>query len=137
VAAAVQQTKGAIGYVEFGYATQGHIPFASLKNASGQFVAPSTASANAASAAATFPATLTQLTFSLDNSPASGAYPLVTPTYILVAQTQKDATTGNALKGWLEWDLASAQQSEVTKLGYAPLPAKLISLDLAALNTVH
>jgi len=68
---------------------------------------------------------------------ASGAYPLVTPTYILIAQTQKDAATGNELKGWLEWDLASAQQSKVTKLGYAPLPTALISLDLAALKTVH
>ncbi len=137
VAAAVQQTKGAIGYVEFGYATQGHIPFASLKNASGQFVAPSTASTDAASAAATYPTTLTQLTFSLDNSSASGAYPLVTPTYILVAQTQKNAAAGSALKAWLEWDLASAQQAGVTKLGYAPLPASLISLDMAALKTVH
>jgi phosphate transport system substrate-binding protein len=137
VAAAVQQTKGAIGYVEYGYATQSHIPFASLKNASGQVVAPSTASTNAASAAATYPTDITKLTFSLVNSPASGAYPLVTPTYILIAQTQKDAATGNELKGWLKWDLASPQQTEVTTLGYAPLPAKLISLDMAALNTVH
>jgi phosphate transport system substrate-binding protein len=137
VAAAVQQTKGAIGYVEYGYATQGHIPFASLKDAAGQFVAPSAASTNAASAAATYPTTLTALTFSLDNSSVSGAYPLVTATYILVAQKQKDAGAGSELTGWLKWDLASAQQAEVTKLGYAPLPAKLISLDLAALNTVH
>jgi phosphate transport system substrate-binding protein len=137
VAAAVQQTKGSIGYVEYGYATQGHIPFASLKDAAGQFVAPSTASTNAASAAATYPTDFTKLTFSLDNSSASGAYPLVTPTYILIAQKQKDATTGSELKGWLQWDLASAQQGGVTKLGYAPLPAKLISLDLAALKTVH
>jgi phosphate transport system substrate-binding protein len=137
VAAAVQQTKGSIGYVEFGYASQGHIPFASMKNASGQIVAPSTASTNAASAAATFPTDLTMLTFSLDNSSASGAYPIVTPTYILIAQKQKDAATGKALTGWMKWALSSAQQGEVTKLGYAPLPAKLISLDLAALKTVH
>ena len=137
VAAAVQQTKGAIGYVEYGYATQGHIPFATLKNASGQFVAPSTASANAASAAATYPTDVTHLTFSLVNSTASGAYPLVTPTYILIAQTQKDAATGSELKGWLQWDLTSAQQNEVSSLGYAPLPSKLISLDMSALNTVH
>jgi len=137
VAAAVQQTKGSIGYVEFGYASQGHIPFASLKNASGQFVAPSPASTNAASAAATYPTDITHLTFSLNNSSASGAYPLVTPTYILVAQTQKDSALGKKLVAWLEWDLASAQQAQVTKLGYAPLPAKLVSLDLAALKTVH
>ncbi|HUZ51569.1 MAG TPA: hypothetical protein VMU94_03460 [Streptosporangiaceae bacterium] len=61
----------------------------------------------------------------------------MTPTYILITQKQKDPAIGKKLKAWMEWDLASAQQSQVTKLGYAPLPAKLISLDLAALKTVH
>ena len=136
VAAAVQQTKGAIGYVEYGYAVQGHIPDASLKDASGQFVAPSAASTNAAANAATYPTNLTQLTFSLNNSSASGAYPLVTPTYILIAQKPKNKAAGNAVKAWLEWDLQKAQQAEVTKLGYVPLPAKLVQLDLAALKTV-
>jgi phosphate transport system substrate-binding protein len=136
VAAAVQQTKGAIGYVEYGYATQGHIPFASLKNAAGRFVAPSTASTTAAAAAASYPTNVTHLVFSLNNSPAPAAYPLVTPTYILVAQKPKNAAKTSALKAWLTWALASAQQHEVTKLGYVPLPSKLVGLDLAALKTV-
>jgi phosphate transport system substrate-binding protein len=137
VAAAIQQTKGALGYVEYGYAVQGHLPVASLVNASGQTVAPSTASTNAASAAATYPTDLTNLTFSLNNSPASGAYPIVTPTYILVAQKQKDAAKGQNLTAWLKWDLASAQQNGVPKLGYAPLPSKLDQLALSAVGTVH
>jgi phosphate transport system substrate-binding protein len=137
VAAAVQQTKGAIGYAEYSYAIQGHIPVASMKNASGQFVAPSTASTEAAAANTTFPTDVTKLTFSLNNSTASGAYPLVTPTYILIAQKQKDTAKGNAVKAWLEWDLQKAQQAETTKLGYVPLPSKLVALDLAALKTVH
>jgi ABC-type phosphate transport system substrate-binding protein len=40
------------------------------------------------------------------------------------------------VKAWLEWALSSAQQSEVTKLGYVPLPSQLITLDQAALKTV-
>ena len=137
VAAAVQQTKGAIGYAEYGYASQGHIPFASLKNASGQFVAPMPAATTAAADSATYPTDVTKLIFSLNNSSASGAYPIVTPTYILIAQQQKHATKGKALMAWLKWDLQKAQQSEVTKLGYVPLPSKLVSLDMAALKTVH
>jgi phosphate transport system substrate-binding protein len=137
VAAAVQQTKGAIGYVEYSYAIQGHIPVASLKNASGQFVAPAPASTAAAAARATFPTDVTHLVFSLNNSSASGAYPLVTPTYVLLAQKPKNAAAGKAVKAWLEWCLQKSQQSEVTKLGYVPLPAKLVALDLAALKTVH
>jgi phosphate transport system substrate-binding protein len=136
VAAAVQQTKGAIGYVEYGYAVQGHLTFATVKNASGQFVAPSTASTEAAAAAATFPTDVTHLTFSLNNSSASSAYPIVTPTYILIAQKPKNTASGKAVKAWLEWALSSAQQSEVTKLGYVPLPSQLITLDQAALKTV-
>jgi phosphate transport system substrate-binding protein len=137
VAAAIQQTKGAIGYVEYGYAVQGHLPVASLVNASGQTVAPSTASTNAAAAAATFPTDLTNLTFSLNNSSASGAYPIVTPTYILIAQKQKDAAKGQNLTAWLKWDLQTAQQNGVPKLGYAPLPSKLDQLALSAVGTVH
>jgi phosphate transport system substrate-binding protein len=136
VAAAVAQTKGAIGYVEFGYATNAHIPFASMKNAAGQFVAPSTASTEAAAMSGTFPTDITHLVFSLNNSTASGAYPIVTPTYIILAQKQKNTAKGSALKAWMEWCLASAQQGEVTKLGYVPLPSKLISLDMQALKTV-
>jgi phosphate transport system substrate-binding protein len=137
VAAAVQQTTGAIGYVEYSYAIQGHIPVASLKNASGQFVAPSTASTEAAAANAAYPTDVTHLVFSLNNSSNSAAYPIVTPTYVLIAQKQKNTTKGNALKAWLEWDLQQPQQAETTKLGYVPLPSKLISLDMSALKTVR
>lgn len=137
VAAAVQQTAGSIGYVELGYAVLAHIPYASLVNSSGKAVAPSLASTEAAAASASYPTDVTKLTFSLNNSSSSAAYPLVTPTYILIAQTQKDKAKGNALKAWLTWDLQSARQSETPKLGYAPLPSKLVSLDLAALKTVH
>jgi phosphate transport system substrate-binding protein len=137
VAAAIQQTAGAIGYVEYGYTTQGHIPVASVVNSSGTAVAPSTASTEAAATAATFPTDITNLTFSLVNSSASAAYPIVTPTYVLVAQKQKNAAKGKNLVAWLKWDLASAQQAETPKLGYAPLPSKLISLDMSALGTVH
>jgi len=137
MAAAIQQTKGAIGYVEFGYATQAKIPFASVKNSSGQFVAPSTTSTNAAADAGTFPTDVTHLVFSLNNSSASAAYPIVTPTYILISQKQKDPAKGKALVAWLEWALAAAQQAGTPSLGYSPLPSKLVALDLAALKTVH
>jgi phosphate transport system substrate-binding protein len=137
VAAAVQQTAGALGYVEYSYAVQGHIPTASLKNASGQFVAPTTASTEAAAKNATFPTDITHLVFSLNNSSTPGAYPLVTPTYILISQKPKNTAAGNATKAWLEWALQGPQQTEVTKLGYVPLPSKLISLDTQALKTVQ
>jgi phosphate transport system substrate-binding protein len=137
VASAVQQTGGAIGYVEYGYATQNHIPFASLKNAAGATVAPSEASTLAATTGFTFPTDVTKLTFSLVNSSNATAYPIVTATWIIVAQTQKDTSKGQALAAWLKWSLGSARQAEVAKLGYAPLPSQLASLATSAVGTVH
>jgi phosphate transport system substrate-binding protein len=136
VASAVQQTKAAIGYVEYGYATQNHIPFASLKNASGATVAPSETSTLAATSGVSFPTDPTNLTFSLVNSNNAAAYPIVTATWIIVAQKQKDASKGQSLATWLKWDLDPAHQAEVAKLGYAPLPSALASLATVAVGTV-
>jgi phosphate transport system substrate-binding protein len=137
MAAAVQQTKGAIGYVELGYAVQGHIPFAKLMNGAGSAVAPSTAATLAAATAAKYSTDPAGLTFSLVNSSASGAYPLSTPTYILVSQKQRNAALGKTLKAWLLWALGPGQQAKVSQLGYTPLPAALDKLAVAAVNTIH
>ncbi len=48
VTAQVKQMPGAIGYVELVYAAQNHLPFAGVKNAAGNYVAPSIASVTAA-----------------------------------------------------------------------------------------
>ena len=137
VAAAVEQTKGALGYVEYSYAIQGHIAVASLKNSSGNFVAPTAASTEAAAAHATYPTDITHLVFSLNNSSAPNAYPLVTPTYILIAQKPKNTAAGSTTKAWIKWDLQKPQQAEVVKLGYVPLPSTLVALDMQALKTVQ
>ena len=59
------------------------------------------------------------------------------PASILIAQKPKNTAAGNAVKAWLEWALQKTQQTEVTTLGYVPLPTKLVALDLAALKTVQ
>ena len=48
VAGAVQQTDGAVGYVEQAYALQHNFTYASVKNKAGKFVAPTLASTSAA-----------------------------------------------------------------------------------------
>src|SRR5204862_6818132 len=58
VAAAVKQTDGAIGYVEEAYALQNNFTFASVKNKSGSYVAPTLASTPAAGEGVTIPADL-------------------------------------------------------------------------------
>ena len=48
VTAVVKQTPGSIGYVELAYAAQNRMPIASVRNAAGNFVAPSVQSTTAA-----------------------------------------------------------------------------------------
>jgi phosphate transport system substrate-binding protein len=133
VAAAVQQTEGTIGYVEFGYAEQNNIPFASLKNASGEFVAPSADSTTAAATGVQYP---DDLKFSLIDSKSKGAYPIASATWILVAQNQKNSKVGSALVRWVQWALQKDQQAKVADLGYAPLPSDLQSLAIKAISSV-
>jgi phosphate transport system substrate-binding protein len=133
VAAAVQQTKGSIGYVEFGYASTNNIPFAKLKNANGETIAPSADSTTAAADGATIP---DDLKFSLVDSTSKGAYPIVSATWIIVAQKQTDPKKGPALVRWLQWCLQKDQQAEVSSLGYAPLPSSLTSLSLKAVSSI-
>jgi phosphate transport system substrate-binding protein len=134
VAAAVQQSDGAIGYVELGYAEQNTIPFASLKEASGgQFVKPSADSTTAAADGVEYPE---DLRFSLINSKTEGnAYPIVSATWIVAAQKQTDRDKGRSLVQWLQWGLTDGQDG-VDKIGYAPLPKTLASASLKAVSSI-
>jgi phosphate transport system substrate-binding protein len=122
VAGQVKQSPGAIGYVELAYANQNKMPVAELKNASGEFVAPSTASVTAAAAGAVskLPAN-TDYRVSIVNAPGAGAYPISSFTWILVYQKEADAAKRAKLVDFLRWALTDAQ-SMAPSLDYAPLP---------------
>src|SRR5207237_1264439 len=88
----VKQTPGAIGYVELAYARQNKLPTASIRNAAGQFVAPSIAAVTAAAAAAAqkLPPN-TDYRLSIVNAAGAQAYPITSFTWILVSKTQPNA----------------------------------------------
>src|SRR5205823_7109425 len=81
VAGAIQQTVGAVGYVEQAYALQHNFTYASVKNKAGQFVAPSLASTSAAAASVTVPA---NLGIKISNPSGAGSYPITSQTFIVV-----------------------------------------------------
>ncbi len=72
VAGAIQQTTGAVGYVEQAYALTHNFTYASVKNSSGSFIAPSLASTSAAGEGVTIPA---NLGIKVINSPNATALP--------------------------------------------------------------
>jgi phosphate transport system substrate-binding protein len=124
----VKQTPGAIGYVELAYAKQNKLPYAQVRNAAGQFVAPTIESVTAAAAGAAkaLPPT-TDFRVSIVNAPGKEAYPISSFTWILVYANQSDATKGKKLVDFLRWAFNSGEAA-ASSLDYAPLPASMVSM---------
>jgi phosphate transport system substrate-binding protein len=121
VAQIVGQTEGAIGYVDYSDAVASNLKFASIKNASGAFVKPTLEAAGAAVANAKVNA---DLTYDPLNAKGADAYPITSPTWILVYASQTDKAKGQALKDFLTFILNEGQ-SLAESAQYAKLPGAL------------
>ena len=137
VAGQVRQSPGAIGYVELAYATQNKMATARIRNANGEFVAPTIESvtAAAAGAAAKLPAN-TDYRVSIVNAPGAGVYPISSFTWIIVYATQTDAAKKKSLVDFLRWALADGQGMEAA-LDYAPLPESMRAALVTRLSTIQ
>jgi phosphate transport system substrate-binding protein len=133
VAQIVSQTDGAIGYVDFSDAKAANLNFASIKNSSGKFIEPTTDSAAAAVATATI---APDLTYSPLNAPGADAYPITSPTWILVYKNQTDKAKGEALKGFLEYILTGGQDL-ANQANYAKLPESLRTKAVTQLSQIQ
>ena len=118
VAGQIKQTPGALGYVELIYAAQNKMPYADMKNASGEFVKASLESITAAMATAQVP---DDFRFSMTNAPGKEAYPIAGATWLLVYEQQKDASKGKKLVEFLKWAMNDGEKM-ARDLQYAPLP---------------
>lgn len=129
VAGAVQQTTGAVGYVEQAYALQHNFTYASVKNKAGSFIAPSLASTSAAGEGVTVPA---NLGIKIKNPSAPTAYPITSQTFVVVNKDLcKAGIPGgeSAAKGvakFLEYGLG-AGQAILSQADYAALPAAILA----------
>src|SRR6266404_5126178 len=118
VAGQVKQLPGTIGYVELAYAHQNQLPFADLKNSSGEFVTASVESITEALAAAKIP---DDFRFSMVNATGAKAYPLAGATWLLVYEQQKDPAKGKKLVEFFRWAISEGE-GMAGSLDYAPLP---------------
>jgi phosphate transport system substrate-binding protein len=130
----VKSTPNTIGYVELAYAVQNKLPVALIKNASGNFVAPSidTVTAAAAASAANTP---DDLRVSITNAAGAEAYPISSYTYILVYKEQKDAAKGKVLTDFLWWGIHDGE-AYARDLQYAPLPADIVKRAEGKINSI-
>ena len=112
---------------EAGCAEQNKLPAAQIRNANGEFVAPSIQSATAAAAGMLqkLPAT-TDYRISIVNPPGAGAYPISSFTWLLVYRNQTDATKGKKLVDFLHWYLHDGERT-APSLQYAPLPPDMVT----------
>ena len=125
VSGLVKQTPGSIGYVELAYARQNNLPAALVRNAAGDFVAPSAETiTNAAAGAIESLQGATDYRVSIVNAPGANAYPISSFTWLLVYETQPDSVKGARLADFLRWAYSEGQRS-ADALGYAPLPPSL------------
>jgi phosphate transport system substrate-binding protein len=132
VAGQVKQLPGAIGYVELIYANQNKLPFADLKNASGNFITPSLDSVTAALATAKIP---DDFRFSMVNAPGDQAYPISGTTWLLVYEKQTNTDKGKKLVEFLNWALTKGE-TVAPSLDYAPLPDAIQQRVLERIKTI-
>ncbi len=129
VAGAIQQTTGAVGYVEQAYALTHNFTYASVKNSSGSFIEPSLASTSAAGEGVTIPA---NLGIKVINSPNATAYPIASQTFIVVNKDLcKAGIPGGeaAAKGvvqFLNYGVGPGQ-SVLSQADYAALPSAILA----------
>ena len=124
VAGFIQQTPGAIGYVEYAYSLQAGFTNVALKNVAGSFVKPSQSSIGAAGSQAS---NLSASNFNIVNGPGAGTYPLANFSWTLLYQKQSNANLGIVLGKLLDWVTTTGQQ-QAAALGYSPLPANVTAL---------
>jgi phosphate transport system substrate-binding protein len=129
VAGSVQQTVGAVGYVEQAYALQHHFTYASVKNKAGNYVVPTLESTTAAGEGVTVPA---NLGIKIKNPSSPKAYPITSQTFIMVNKDLcKAGVPGGeaAAKGvgkLLTYGLGEGQ-SILAQADYAQLPAAILT----------
>jgi len=129
VAGGVEQTAGAVGYVEQAYALTHNFTVAAVKNKAGSFVAPTLASTSASGEGVKVPA---NLGIKVINSPTASAYPITSQTFVVVNQDLcKAGTPGGeaAAKGlvkFLDYGLGEGQ-AILSKADYAALPSAILA----------
>jgi phosphate transport system substrate-binding protein len=132
VATLVKTTDGAISYVDLADAVAADLTFASVKNSAGKFIAPTIDAAAAALAGAQVK---DDLTYDPINASGDAAYPITSPTWVIVRKKQPNAATVSNLKGWINFLLTDGQ-GFAQSVGYAKLPTDMANKAIAQLDQI-
>ncbi|CEJ42372.1 phosphate ABC transporter substrate-binding protein PstS [Umezakia ovalisporum] len=132
VTAQVQQTQGSIGYIEYGYAKQNNINFATLENKAGKFVKYNDESASKTLAAIELPENLRAF---VPDPDGENSYPIVSFSWILAYENYPDANKAKAMEAVIEYVLTEGQKVS-GELGYIPIPQPVAEKVAAAADKI-
>ena len=132
VSALIRQTKGAIGYVEFGFAKNAKLNTAALENKSGNYIKASLESAKSTLAAVKLPKNLRAF---ISDPEGSNSYPIVTYTWMLIYNQYNDAAKAQGIEKMIEYGLNEGQKVSAD-LGYIPLPNNVRQTVAAAADKI-
>ncbi len=126
VAAFVKQTGGSIGYVEYAYAKQNHLNFATVQNKAGAYPLPVAASFAAAAAGANWSGAPGNYLLLIDQ-PGARAWPITGTTSVIVYKNQANQESCKAVLQFFDWAFKNGDAAAAS-LDYVALPASVKAL---------
>jgi phosphate transport system substrate-binding protein len=135
VAASVQQTSGAIGYVEYAYAMQSKMVYTDMVNAAGKRVHPTMEAFQTAASNADF-SKVQDFYEILTNQPGAQSWPITAATYMLM-RSDYPAAKNKAILQFLDYALKDGA-GDAKGLDYVPFPDSVVkSIEASWSKTLH
>jgi phosphate transport system substrate-binding protein len=127
--ATVKATKFSFGYADLSDAVTSNVPFATIKNANGEWIAPTTTASSlfleSFSGASGFNATTGALTLNFTKKIA-GAYNMSLVTYAIVDKASSSAKAIQ-VEAFVKYMLNTCGPAKGAELGYAPISGALLT----------
>jgi phosphate transport system substrate-binding protein len=135
VAASVQQTIGAIGYVEYAYAMQSKMVYTDMVNAAGKRVHPTMEAFQTAASNADF-SKVQDFYEILTNQPGAQSWPITAATYMLMRRDYP-AAKNKAILQFLDYALHDGA-NDAKALDYVPFPDSVVkSVEASWRKSLH
>ena len=128
IIAVIKRTPGAIGYVDFGFASLVKLEMASLENKEGKFIAPGLEGGQAALAGGEIP---DNMIVWLSDPAGEKSYPITTYTWMMFYKRYDDPGKAEALRKMVAYFLDEGQKIS-DRFGYIPLPPNVVKMVRAA-----
>ena len=126
VANNVATTQGAIGYVEFAYAEQNKLTYASMANKAGKVVAPTMDAFQAAAANADWDHA-PGFYLILANQPGDKSWPMTAATFILLPKDPPNKAAAKDAIDFFKWAYEKGDKM-AEDLDYIPMPDNVVAL---------